>query len=124
MRSLLAIVVAFVSLLACTSQPVQRVPHPFSAYLEYEQVQPKLRRRLGMRPGDKIESCGALIFAGSIKTGTEMDEVVIEDGPANYYDNRSGRRVAACGYWNCSRHNAYCAKSCPPKEWTCTSNSQ
>jgi hypothetical protein len=118
MRSVLAIVAAVVLASACTSAPAQRLP----TQMEYEQVHPKLRKLLRLNPGYSVASCGSLIFAGPIKRNSELDNVEIADGPANYYDNRSGRRIAACDYWTCSRNNSYCNRSCPPREWKCTSH--
>lgn len=96
---------------------------PAPTLLGFESVHVRIRRELQLQPGDYVESCGKLVFAGPVKQlkpdGSYGEEVVIADGPAAYYDNSSGKLVAECSFWRCFSDNRYCDKYCPPANWKC-----
>ncbi len=112
-----------VVLLGCgTSAPRQ------GEWLSYEQINPKLRKKIGMRPHQYVNACGSLINVGQFKTEKQLhppeqgepdDEIVFADGPSDFYDRRTGALVVECGYWSCTRHPKICDRYCPPPGWTC-----
>jgi len=96
-------------------------------WLSYEQVNPSLRRKIGMEPGDYVKACGRFSNVGQFRTAKDLqprkpgeyEEIILADGPANFYDRKTGQLVAECGYWSCTRHPRFCSRHCPPREWTC-----
>ena len=98
-------------------------------WLSYEQVDPSLRRKIGLEPGDYVKACGRLINDGQIKTakhlqprtpGEPYEEVVVADAGSNFYDRKTGQLVAECGHWSCTRNPRFCDRYCPPREWACS----
>ena len=56
-------------------------------------------------------TCGDLV---SVNCGAERD------GPLDYYDNRTGELVMACGgACYADKPGGKVCVQCPPKEWTC-----
>jgi hypothetical protein len=103
-------------------------PPPQGAWLSHEQVNVRLRKKIGMEPGYYVRGCGRLINVGQFKTEKELrpfeqgearEEIVIADGSSDFYDRRTGELVAECGYWSCRRDARECERSCPPREWKC-----
>jgi hypothetical protein len=110
---------------ACSLMPTP----PVARLIGVRDVHPRIRNAIGMRPNQQLESCGNLVlFDSSRQLSVEGDpdptkllEVIVSaDGPKNYYDNRSGALVAACGFWYCGYDNKNCASTCPPSQWTCS----
>ena len=114
---------ALLVLLGCAT-PAQRQ----GEWLSYEQISPKLRKKIRMEPHHYVKSCGSLINVGQFKTEEQLqppgqdepyEEIVIADGPSNFYDRRTSELVVDCGYWSCTRHPKICDRYCPPQGWTC-----
>ena len=45
-------------------------------------------------------------------------DVSAADGPAYYFERRSGKVLGYCGGY-CMMGGEKCARTCPPPEWTC-----
>lgn len=91
-----------------------------SRWLAYDEVGPRLRKKIGMEPGFRVEACGGLIHRGQFRTGGTLDDIHVSDGPSDFYNRYSGELVARCGYWDChGRADRECDRTCPPREWTC-----
>lgn len=89
-----------------------------------ERVHSKIRAFSHLPEDRRLAACRGLVFVGRTWPSpgsevAELDEIVLEDGPEMYFDNRSGRQVANCSYWYCSKNNAECRAGCPPREWSC-----
>lgn len=108
-----AAVVAAVLCAACAA--------PTAHWIPYDQVHAKLRRRIGMQPGQLVLACQNMVFVGQIRheTASELDHVVVADGPATYYDNLRGEILQNCNFWYCSKNNEDCDAHCPWREWRC-----
>jgi len=118
LRPLLVVMVSVAVAVSCvTAAP------PKARLLPFEKIHKKVRKYLELGQGQRLASCGDLVFYGqSYPPFGEYDElmaIVLADGPASYFDNRTGKRIAQCGYWYCTNHNNYCDRSCPPREWFC-----
>lgn len=116
------LVVAF-GLGGCSASHRYKLP-PMAKLLPPERVHWKILKFARPREGRRLAACGDLVFVGRTWPApgfeqTELDEVMLADGGQLYFDNRSGRKVADCSYWYCTRHNAECRTGCPPPEWTC-----
>jgi hypothetical protein len=57
----------------------------------------------------KPRYCGPL---GFVDCGSAVD------GPAYYFEHQSGKVVGYCGGY-CMVQGEKCARTCPPREWTC-----
>lgn len=89
---------------------IQPLVMPIRTYsIPYEHLHPKLQLRLGERAGASFKACGNIVYVGS----------EIDDGPEDYYDNRTGDHLSDCNFWGCFSDNARCKRECPPKGWTC-----
>lgn len=115
---ILAIPLALI--VACAKPPVARGERLPPTLMEYTQVHTRLRDALRMKEGEKLQSCGEIVFIGPVFTDKGKARGELADGPASYYDNRTGRRIASCDFWTCASDNEYCDRSCPPRKWTCT----
>ena len=93
------------------------------AHFPFEAIHSKVRKYLQLAPGSRLKSCGRLVFFGpAYPPAGQMDPlgiIHIADGPATYFDNRTGAVVAHCDYWYCTKHSRSCRHQCPPREWTC-----
>jgi hypothetical protein len=122
-------VVALLLASAVVLSPGCSTPAPRKGeWLSYEQINPRLRKKIGMQPHYYVRACGNMINVGQFKTEKELkppvdgepyEEIVIADGPSNFYDRRTGELVVECGYWSCTRHPKICDRYCPPPGWTC-----
>jgi hypothetical protein len=109
-------------MLACSH--TERISAPSKArLLPFEQIHPHIRRIANLEKGDRVLSCNSLIVLGRIYPPAgepnPMAEIVVSDGPANYFDNSTGGKVGQCDFWYCTKHSRYCDTQCPPKRWTC-----
>jgi len=109
---------------ASQTQPQAEREH----YLTYDKVHPRVRAAINMQSDQEILACRSLVVTTfnsprAIERDGRLDEIVVEDWPVTYYDNSSGREMAQCGFWYCSRMSrenpGYCATHCPPAEWAC-----
>ena len=91
--------------------------------LPYEKVHKEIRKYVGLMEGHRLMSCGNLVYVGTqyppFGDYDPANEIIIADGPATYFDNRSGRVVAHCDFWYCTKHSDFCIRNCPLKEWKC-----
>jgi hypothetical protein len=97
--------------------PKAKLPPP-------DRIHSKIRKAAGLAENRTLAVCDRLVFVGEDwpapgSEPDELDKIVLADGPASYFDNRSGRKVANCSYWYCTKHNAECDSGCPPREWNC-----
>jgi hypothetical protein len=99
-----------------------------SAWLPTERVHPALVAKLGLRPGHWVRSCGHLIERGLMVQFNSQGEAVVDDPleevqdlPNEYYDNRTGRLVAACEFIQRLDKMGKPSVACPPKSWVCSS---
>jgi hypothetical protein len=111
------------SLGGCSARHHVKLP-PRAELLPPERVHSKIRKFAQVPENRRLAACRGLVFVGRTwpSPGSEvgeLDEIVLADGPALYFDNRSGRKVADCSYWYCTKHNVECDTGCPPREWTC-----
>jgi hypothetical protein len=116
------LVVAF-GLGGCSASQRYKLP-PMAKLLPPERVHSKILKFAQPPEGRRLAACNGLVFVGQTwpapgNEPTELDEVMLADGAQLYFDNRSGRKVADCSYWYCTRHSAECRAGCPPPEWTC-----
>jgi len=95
-------------------------------WIPMEQVHPRIRRQFGERePGTVMKSCNGFVFFGDNSPGLPCGvphstcDIVLADGPAEYYDNRLGVKVQSCNFWYCGKHQKQCRENCPPRQWTC-----
>lgn len=108
---------------ACSTSTHVNLP-PRAKLLSPDQVHSRIRRFADLPAERRLASCNGLVFVGRTYpapgSGVEtIDEIVLADGPALYFDNRSGRKIADCSYWFCTRNSALCKARCPLPEWTC-----
>ena len=61
------------------------------------------------RQCSKPRSCGPIGF---------VDCGSASDGPAYYFERRSGKIIGYCGGY-CMMNSEKCASTCPPPGWTC-----
>jgi len=118
----LALLVAF-GLGGCSASHRYKLP-PMAKLLPPERVHSKILKFSRPPEGRRLAACGDLVFVGRTwpepgTERTELDEIVLADGGQLYFDNRTGRKVADCSYWYCTRHSAECRAGCPPPEWIC-----
>jgi hypothetical protein len=122
-RGLVLLMMVALGAAACTSSTQVRLP-PRAKLLEYEKIHSKIRRFATLEEGRRLATCNGLVFVGRSHPApgaapTDLDEIEIADGPAVYFDNRTGRKIADCSYWFCVKNNAFCNARCPVREWTC-----
>lgn len=111
---------AVVSLGSCATGPEPRAK---ARLLPFEAIHSKVRKYVRLQAAYRLPSCGRLVFYGPAYPPPgqpdPMEDMVIADGPATYFDNRTGRVFARCDYWYCTKHSRFCQRQCPPREWTC-----
>ena len=117
------LLVAAFSLGGCSARHQVKLP-PRAELLPPERVYSKIRKRSYLPEDRRLAACRDLVFVGRTwpAPGTEkreLDEIIVEDGPELYFDNRTGRLVANCSFWYCTKHSAECVAGCPPREWSC-----
>jgi hypothetical protein len=121
--SILTILLAVaISLVGCSSHRFKLPPR--AKLLPPDRIHSKIRKFADLRENRTLAACHRLVFVGEDwpapgSEPEELDKIVLADGPALYFDNLSGRKVADCSYWYCTHHNAECDAGCPPREWTC-----
>jgi hypothetical protein len=103
--------------------------HRQSRWLSYDQVIPQLRRAIRMQPDQYAKACGHLLIDYPLKTaeqlrprdpGETVEEIILTDVSARFYDRRTAQLVAECGFWVCRKDPRSCRVSCPdPPGWSC-----
>lgn len=124
MHSVKATVSVGVALIASSCASVSGEPPPVtSEWIGYELVHPRIRDELDMKPGYQMLLCGTLVAYGNslfrLEGEEPLEQIIVSDSPGLFFDNRTGRRVAQCGHWYCTKHVDYCRRTCPPSKWTC-----
>jgi hypothetical protein len=119
----LAFALALVVVILLTACATGTRPRASAKLLPFEAIHTKVRRYVRLEAGYRLPSCGRLVFYGPAYPppgqSEPLETIVIADGPAIYFDNRTGQVFARCDYWHCTKHSRYCQRQCPPREWTC-----
>jgi hypothetical protein len=92
--------------------------------LEYERVHSRIRKFADLPAGRRLAACNGYVKVGADypARGAPPDpanDIVVTDVSTFYFDQRTGRKVAECGYWFCLKNNKLCDAQCPFPGWTC-----
>ena len=116
-------VIALLNALIACSHTQAPTPPEKARLLPFERIHKNIRKSARLAKGQRMLSCNSLVFLGRTYPPAgepdPIDDIIVADGPATYFDNATGAEYARCDFWYCTKHHRYCDTQCPPKRWTC-----